>query len=125
MKSEKPVVTRASLSTFHPGLREFLAYRKFGAEDFSGGRVGVQHIKAIGSTEGYAGTPQHKHLLEFQMVYVLKGSVSFMIDGSVIKLGEGDSLILPPSIPHSQIAYSDDVEMLEITCPAEFETHDL
>ncbi|KLC11470.1 hypothetical protein TB9_21900 [Xanthomonas perforans] len=125
MDLKKPVITRKSLSEFHPGLRDFLAYRRFGAEAFSDNRIGIQHIKAVGKTEGYAGTPQHMHVLEFQMVYVLKGSVSFKIGDDVIKVTEGDSLILPPSIAHSQIAYSEDVEMLEITCPADFETHDL
>ncbi|WLA12156.1 cupin domain-containing protein [Xanthomonas translucens] len=122
---KKPVVTRKALSEFHPGLRDFLAYRKFGAETFSDGRIGIQHIKAVGKTDGYEGTPQHKHLLEFQMVYVLKGNVSFKIGDDLVQIGAGDSLILPPSIPHSQVAYSEDVEMLEITCPADFETHDL
>lgn len=74
MDLKKPVITRKSLSEFHPGLRDFLAYRRFGAEAFSDNRIGIQHIKAVGKTEGYAGTPQHMHVLEFQMVYVLKGA---------------------------------------------------
>jgi quercetin dioxygenase-like cupin family protein len=57
------------------------------------------------------------------MVYVLKGWVRFRYEGvGEVLLEAGSCVHQPPGIRHAEIAHSDDVEMLEITLPAEFET---
>lgn len=118
-------VHRSADGAFRPGLREFLGYRKFGVEDATRGLLGVQQLKAIKSNQGYKGTGLHRHFLAFQMVYVLKGWVEFEIGGGKVRLEVGDAMLLPPRIPHSQVGYSNDVEMLEITSPADFRTEAL
>ena len=57
------------------------------------------------------------------MVYVLKGWVRFEYEGTgEVLLEAGSSVYQPPRIRHREIAHSDDLEMLEITAPAEFPT---
>jgi quercetin dioxygenase-like cupin family protein len=57
------------------------------------------------------------------MVYVLKGWVRFEYEGTgEVTLQAGSCVHQPPGIKHREIAHSDDIEMLEITSPAEFKT---
>ena len=65
----------------------------------------------------------HYHKLKFQMVYILKGSVEFEYKGEgTFTLNAGDVVYQPPEIHHREIKHSDDLELIEITSPAEFET---
>jgi quercetin dioxygenase-like cupin family protein len=71
----------------------------------------------------HAGFGWHKHELDFQMYYVLKGWVKFNYEGVGEVLAEAGSCVhQPPGIRHAEIAHSDDLELIEITLPAEFET---
>ena len=57
------------------------------------------------------------------MFYVLKGSVTFEYEGQgTFTFQEGDSVLQPPKLPHREIEHSEDLELLEITSPATFET---
>ena len=57
------------------------------------------------------------------MVYVLKGWVRFEYDGvGEVMLEPGSCVFQPPGILHREIAHSEDLELIEITSPAEFET---
>ena len=57
------------------------------------------------------------------MVYILKGWVIFKYENEgEFKLKEGDCGNQIPGIKHEEIEHSDDLEMLEITMPADFET---
>ena len=65
----------------------------------------------------------HYHDVEFQMVYVLKGSIKTELEGQgAITMREGSCWIQPPKIKHTVRGYSDDCELLEIVLPADFET---
>ena len=103
------------------GLRAFFAYRDLGVAQATGGRVGAHVIRA----RGVSATPgeRHHHTLDFQLVYVLRGWVEFEYDGAgKVRLEAGSSVVQPPGIRHVELAHSADVEMLEITLPAAFET---
>ena len=115
------IVTHAADAAFDQGLRAFFAYRDLGIADASGGRIGAHVIRAV---PGEGPKPQwHTHSLDFQMVYVLKGWVEFEYeDIGHVRLEMGSSVYQPPGIRHREVAHSDDVEMLEITSPAQFET---
>jgi len=53
----------------------------------------------------------------------LKGGVRFRYEGAgEVLLQAGSSVCQPPGIRHVEIAHSDDLELLEITMPAGFET---
>jgi len=57
------------------------------------------------------------------MIYILKGWVVFDYEGAgEVRLVEGSCAYQPPGIRHAEIAHSDDLEILEITMPAEFQT---
>jgi quercetin dioxygenase-like cupin family protein len=103
------------------GLRTFFAYRDLGVAAATSGRVGAHVIRARGASD--APGERHSHALDFQLVYVLRGWVDFEYDGiGRVRLEPGSSVVQPPGIRHVELAHSDDLEMLEITMPAEFPT---
>ena len=103
------------------GLRPFFEYRSLGLKELTGGKVGAHVIRAVPGQHPDA--PRHSHALDFQFVYVLKGWAIFEYEGyGEHKLVEGSTVYQPPGIKHKEIAHSDDLEVLEITMPAEFET---
>ncbi len=103
------------------GRREFFTYRDLGVTAGSKGhmRAQVTATKA-GMTQP---TGWHYHLCDSQFVYVLKGWVEFEYeDVGFVRLEAGSSVVQPPRVKHRELRHSDDVEMLEITSPAEFVT---
>ncbi|MCZ0737333.1 cupin domain-containing protein [Phreatobacter sp. AB_2022a] len=103
------------------GLRNFFVYRDLGIAKATGGRVGAHVIKAVPGA--HAGGDKHTHTLDFQLVYVLKGWVRFWYEGvGEVLLEPGSCVHQPPGIVHQEIAHSDDLELIEITLPAEFPT---
>jgi quercetin dioxygenase-like cupin family protein len=114
-------VTHAQDAAFDRGLRAFFAYRDLGISVATGGAVGANVIRAVpgeGAKPGW-----HTHELSFQMVYVLRGWVEFEYeDIGAVRLEAGASVYQPPRVRHREVRHSDDLEMLEITAPAEFAT---
>jgi quercetin dioxygenase-like cupin family protein len=103
------------------GLRSFFVYRDLGIETATGGRVMAQIIRAKTAHDGSAGW--HRHTLDFQMFYVIKGWIKFAYEGAGEVLAEAGACVhQPPGIRHIEIDHSDDLELLEITLPAKFET---
>ncbi len=117
----KTIVQHLADGQFEEGLRAFFAYRDLGIAGATGGKIGAHVIRAV---PGDGARPEwHTHELEFQMVYVLKGWVEFEYeDVGFVRLEAGSSVMQPPLVKHREIRHSDDVEMLEITSPAEFVT---
>ena len=114
-------VSHLDESSFEPGLRPQYEYRDLGIREATGGRVGAHVIRV---RDAHALSPEHVHDLEFQMIYVLKGWVVFWYEGAgEVRLEAGSCAHQPPGIRHTEIAHSDDLEILEITLPAQFETH--
>ena len=103
------------------GLRSFFEYRDLGIKAATGGRVGAHVIRAKPGKHGSSGW--HTHDLEVQLVYVLKGWVEFDYEGvGKVRIEAGACVHQPPGLRHVEIAHSDDVEILEITLPADFKT---
>ena len=103
------------------GLRPFYEYRDLGIEAATSGRFQAHVIRPNPDSPGTAG--HHRHALDFQIVYVLKGWVVFDYEGvGNVRLEAGDCVHQPSGIVHAEIEHSDDLEMLEITSPARFET---
>ncbi len=115
------VVRHADEAGFDIGLRQFFAYRDLGVKDASGGAYAAHVIRAV---PGQHAIPQwHTHALGFQLVFVLRGWVEFEYeDIGHVRLEQGASAYQPPGILHREVAHSDDLEMLEVTSPAEFAT---
>lgn len=114
-------------AVYKTGLRGFMEYRDLGIEKATHGqfRAHVIRIKASekgGDTDLHT-TGLHRHLLDFQMFYVLKGWIKFIYEGEgEYTFREGDCCLQPAGIVHNELACSDDLEVLEILSPAVHET---
>ena len=108
------------------GLRAYAKYRDLGIADATGGLARAHVIRLVGPCNPEEVSKLHFHDVDFQMVYVLKGWVKTWMDGQGENLfREGSSWTQPPRIRHFIMDYSDDVELLEIILPADFETVEL
>ena len=115
-------VSHAQDSTFKvDGLHAFFEYRDLGIRDATAGKVEAHVIRAR-PAEPVAGG-RHHHNVEFQMIYCLKGWIRFDYEGiGEVTLLPGTCVHQPPGIRHTELGHSDDLELLEIVMPADFET---
>ncbi|HEX6721875.1 MAG TPA: cupin domain-containing protein [Burkholderiaceae bacterium] len=118
------VVSHQRDAVFHRGLRSFFEYRDLGIKAATGGRVVAHVIRAAAGRE-FSSQP-HMHKTTFQMVYILKGWIEFEYEGQgVVRLEAGSCVHQPPEIHHREVGHSEDIELLEIVLPGEFETHEV
>lgn len=96
--------------------------RDLGMAAATGGRVGAFHMRARGPCTGPQGL--HWHKLDFHMVYILAGRVTYRWQGSDadVVVEAGGCLYQPPGGAHNVIDYTPDLEVLEVTMPADYET---
>ena len=109
--------------SFEPvGLWSAFEYRDLGMSAATDGRIGAIHLRATGPCKRDLGF--HWHDLQFQMVYILKGHVTYRWQGSAepITAHAGASVYSPPGEIHNVIDYSEDMEVIEITMPADYKT---
>jgi mannose-6-phosphate isomerase-like protein (cupin superfamily) len=114
-------VTSAKTPQFVKGRRDFFKYRDLGLTKATEGWMRAQVTTAItGMTQP---TGWHYHVCEGQFVYTLKGWVELEFeDGTVCRLEPGDSVFIPGGMHHNEIATSDDLEILEVSVPADMGT---
>ena len=118
-----------------PGLRDFFEYRDLGVKAATGGefKAHILRVKDGADPGDLHTTGLHTHGLGFQMIYILKGWIKFVYhiedadaDGGtreeVHTFGPGDCCLQPPSILHNELECSDDLELIEITSPANYPT---
>ena len=115
-------VSHADESRFESdGLRPFFEYRDLGIAQATDGRFLAHVIRAKPGHHAAGGW--HRHDLGFQLVYVLRGWVKFRYEGQgEVTLKAGTCVHQPPGIRHVEIEHSDDLELIEITMPADFAT---
>ena len=116
----------ASKATYQNGLRDFLEYRDLGISEASNGEYKAHVLrvkkKFKGDQEMHT-TGFHKHMVNFQMYYVLNGWVKFIYDGEgELTFNKGDCVMAPAAIKHNEISCSDNFEALEILSPANHDT---
>ncbi|MDE0056485.1 MAG: cupin domain-containing protein, partial [Defluviicoccus sp.] len=107
-------------AAFKPiGLWDSFDYRDLGMAEATGGKVGAIHLRAKGPCQRDLGF--HRHELDFQMVYILKGWVTYRWQGHAepITAHAGASVYSPPGEVHNVIDYSEDMEVIEVTMPAD------
>lgn len=103
------------------GLRAFFEYADLRIAAATGGAYGAHVIRAVPGEESPGAW--HSHALDFQMVHVTRGWVEFEYEGhGRHMLREGSCVLQPPGIRHREVRHSDDMELVEITAPAEFAT---
>jgi len=108
------------------GLRTYAKYRDLGIAKATGGLAVAHVIRFVPPCLPEEVSKLHLHDVDFQMVYVLKGTMTTEIEGQgPITMKAGSCWIQPPRIKHKVLHYSDDCEVLEIVLPADFETVEL
>jgi mannose-6-phosphate isomerase-like protein (cupin superfamily) len=87
-----------------------------------GGRYIASHIRI--PTGGPVPDYVHHHHVRFQMIYCYNGWVKVVFEdqGPPFVMHVGDCVLQPPHIRHRVLECSDQMEVIEITCPAEHET---
>ena len=103
------------------GRRSFFKYRDLGVTAASSGKIRAQvTIGADGMTQP---TGWHYHVCEGQFVYMLSGWVDLEFeDGQKLRIQAGESLYIPGGMRHNETAASRDLELLEISVPADMGT---
>jgi mannose-6-phosphate isomerase-like protein (cupin superfamily) len=103
------------------GRRSFFKYRDLGVTAASSGKMRAQvTIGADGMTQP---TGWHYHVCEGQFVYMLSGWVDLEFeDGQKLRIQSGESLYIPGGLRHNETAASKDLELLEISVPADMGT---
>ena len=96
--------------------------------DRYGGRFIASHIRIAdgGPVPDYV----HYHDVQFQLIYCVSGWVRVVYEdqGPPMLLKPGDCFLQPPLIRHRVLECSDELEVVEVTCPAEHPTsvdHDM
>jgi mannose-6-phosphate isomerase-like protein (cupin superfamily) len=117
----KPVHARKSAPDFVKGRRDFFKYRDLGVTAASAGKIRAQ--VTIGTQGLTRPTGWHYHECEGQFIYLLKGWVELQFeDGQTIRVEEGDSMFIPGHVRHNETNAATEMEILEISVPAEMGT---
>ncbi len=104
------------------GLRAYARYRDLGIAAATGGLARAHVIRMIPPVTEEV-RQRHLHHVDLQLVYVLKGWMKNEFAGHGVQMMEAGSCWLqPPGIKHTVLDYSDDLEVLEVILPADFET---
>lgn len=116
--------SRAAGAAFKPGFRTYFQDRDLGVRAATGSRYTAEVHRACAPCPQH-GSGVHRHTVDFQFNYVLKGWIRVWIDGEgEFTFGAGDSWTQPPEIRHDVRAFSDDFEVLEVVSPGVFATHE-
>lgn len=120
-EAQSLVITRiAETGAFHTG-RAGMQYRDL-IPDRQGGRFIASHIRIPGG--GPVPDNVHFHKIRFQMIFCYKGWVRLVYEdqGEPFIMKAGDCVMQPPEIRHRVLESGDDLEVIEIGCPAEHMT---
>lgn len=99
-------------------LRGFEA-RETGIGAATAGVASVQVARAAGPAEGEVTS----HTSDILFTFVLSGEVTLRGEGQgAHRLGEGDAFVIPPGLKTSLTDRSPDLQLLEVSLPAAFET---
>ncbi len=124
VSTEKPqslAIATAADPVYVAGRREFFKYRELGVTEATNGRMRAQVTEASQGLSKETGW--HYHVCEQQFIYMLKGWVDLEFeDGRKVRLGQGDSMMIPGGMRHNETATSDQMDILEISVPAKFGT---
>ncbi|MEM9465510.1 MAG: cupin domain-containing protein [Actinomycetota bacterium] len=115
------VISRAA-DADHGAGRAGMRYR-----DLIPGRLGGRFIASHIAIPGGGPVPDyvHHHDIRFQLIFCHAGWVEVVYEdqGDPFVMRPGDCVIQPPGIRHRVLASGDDLEVVEIGCPAEHDTH--
>ena len=113
---------------FGPGLRKASLYADLGVAVAIGGQFRAHVIRVNTDRHTDQGTTgMRRHDYDFQLNYVISGSITFVIDRveGERTFNAGDTYLLPSKILHNETWVSDDFEVLEFYAPANAGTEQL
>jgi mannose-6-phosphate isomerase-like protein (cupin superfamily) len=117
----KLAISTAKDARYVPGRRHFFQYRDLGVTEATGGKMRAQVTSAKSAMDRETGW--HYHTCDMQFVYILKGWVDLeFAGGRKARFGAGDSVMIPGGTPHQETATSEDLELVEVSVPAEMGT---
>lgn len=94
--------------------------RETGIGAATAGVASVQVARAVGPTRAQVAS----HTSDILFTFVLSGSVTLRGEGQgAHALGEGDAYVIPPHLHTSLTDCSADLQLLEVSLPASFDTH--
>jgi mannose-6-phosphate isomerase-like protein (cupin superfamily) len=109
---------------FTPGFRRYFEDCDLGVREATGGRFTAEIHRACAPCPK-DGSGVHRHAVDFQFNYVLKGWFRVWIEGEgEFTFHPGDSWLQPPGIRHDVLGFSVDLEVLEVVSPGVFVTHE-
>lgn len=95
------------------GRRTHVAYRDFGINAATGGRLNVigARIEKASTIE----TGWHYHTCELLIAYYLSGWIDVYFEpGKLTRVAAGDCILIPRGMPHCEIRNSDNMELVEM-----------
>ncbi|MEM8708053.1 MAG: cupin domain-containing protein [Actinomycetota bacterium] len=137
--TEAAVITVEPQPLTIPELAPELVISRAADAEHGTGRAGMQYRDLIPSRLGgrfiashiaiHDGGPVpdyvHHHAIRFQLIFCNAGWVKVVYEdqGEPFVMHPGDCVIQPPHIRHRVLESSDELEVVEIGCPAEHDTH--
>ncbi|MGK6310729.1 alpha/beta fold hydrolase [Variovorax sp. DT-64] len=117
------IISRLKEAKFESqGLRTYFEYRDLGVTEATDGRFVARVIRPRDGLPISAGW--HVHYADFRLLYVLKGWLKFHYkEQGTFELQAGDVIFQAPD-PHAELEHSEDLEVLEVASPADFDTAD-
>lgn len=118
----KPSVSHLAPDSFaESGMRSFFTSRDLGIVDATDGEYDAHVVHAKPGEPGTTGW--HYHTCDLQVVYCVKGWEELAFeDGSTVRLEAGSCINIPPGYGHIELSYSEDLEVIVFTRPAEIGT---
>lgn len=117
------VVSLADKPVFAAGRRAWVKYRELGLTEATGGGMRAQVIHAGTANES---TGWHLHRCDVQFLYVMSGAISIAFSPRrIIRLGAGDSIMIPGGTIHMELGAPEGVEVLEVSIPADMATENV
>lgn len=105
------------------GFRPWALSRDLGMVEATNGLVDAHVNRRARPFNAEEVSHRHFHNIHFQMIYVLKGWMRSEFEGQgEILMQEGSCWLQPPKIKHTVMGFSDDLELLELIIPANYDT---
>jgi quercetin dioxygenase-like cupin family protein len=115
---QRIIVQQERDSEYKAGLGDDFLHRDFGLKELTGGRLVAQAIKGLPGK--HERRPWHPHDRHFRFAYVADGWVELEYeDIGAVRLEKASMVYQPPMIRHAELAYSDDVVIVEVVTPGE------
>ena len=118
-KMKLSVATRAN-PNYVKGRRAFFKYQELGVTEATNGRMRAQITAAEQGMSKETGW--HYHVCEMQLVYMVKGWLDLEFEDRIVRLHEGDTMMIPGGERHNETKTSDAFELLEVSVPADMGT---